>query len=52
MYRRPNPDLCIECCQAHGIEPKLHCLVYDQWSPKWVPRDDAWAVKRLLEKRI
>ena len=52
MYRRPNPDLCIEYCQEHGIEPKLHCLVYDQWSPKWVPRDDAWAVKRLLEKRI
>ena len=30
MYRRPNPDLCIEYCQEHGIEPKLHCLVYDQ----------------------
>jgi len=52
LYRRPNPDLCIEYCQANGIEPKLHCLVYDQWSPKWVPRDDVWAVKRLLEKRI
>ena len=52
LYRRPSPDLCIEYCQEHSIEPKLHCLVYDQWAPRWVPRDDAWAVKRLLEKRI
>ena len=52
LYRRPNPDLCIEYCQEHGIEPKLHCLVYDQWTPKWVPRDDVWVVKQLLEKRI
>ncbi len=52
LYRRPNPDLCLEYCEEKGIEPKLHCLVYDQWSPKWVPRDDAQAVRRLLEKRI
>ncbi len=52
MYRRPNPDLCLEYCAEHGIEPKLHCLVYDQWSPQWVPRDDEWKVRKLLEKRI
>ena len=52
MYRRPNPDLCLEYCAEHGIEAKLHCLVYDQWTPQWVPRDDAWKVKQLLERRI
>lgn len=52
VYRRPNPDLCLEYCEEHGIEPKLHCLVYDQWSPQWVPRDDEFKVRKLLEKRI
>ena len=52
LYRRPNPDLCLEYCEMHGIEPKLHCLVYDQWKPSWVPVDDNWAMRRLLEKRI
>ena len=50
-YRRPAPDLCIEYCKEHNIEPKLHCLVYDQWSPKWLP-DDAQEIKRLLDNRI
>lgn len=50
-YRRPAPDLCMEYCQEKGIEPKLHCLVYDQWSPTWLP-DDAEQVKVLLDKRI
>jgi GH35 family endo-1,4-beta-xylanase len=50
-YRRPAPDLCLEYCKEHGIEPKLHCLVYDQWSPKWLP-EDAQEIKRLLDQRI
>ena len=50
-YRRPAPDLCLEYCKEHGIEPKLHCLVYDQWSPTWLP-DDAQEVKVLLDRRI
>ena len=28
IYRRPAPDLCVEWCEAHGIEPKAHCLNY------------------------
>lgn len=50
-YRRPAPDLCLEYCKKHGIEPKLHCLVYEQWSPPWLPMDVP-SVKHLLEKRI
>ncbi len=33
VYRRPAPDLCVQYCQEHGIEPKLHCLAYDPWTP-------------------
>jgi len=51
VYRRPAPDLCIEYCKKHGIEPKLHCLNYDQWSPKWLERDVP-TIKKKLEKRI
>lgn len=51
VYRRPAPDLCLEYCKEHGIEPKLHCLNYDQWTPVWVP-DDVPTVKQALEKRI
>ena len=50
-YRRPAPDLCLEYCKENGIEPKLHCLVYDQWSPKWVP-EDVQQIKVLLDQRI
>lgn len=51
VYRRPTPELCLEYCTAHGITPKLHCLNYDQWTPRWVPQD-VNEVKRLLEKRM
>lgn len=51
IYRRPAPDLCLEFCAAHGIEPKLHCLNYDQWTPMWVG-DDVQTVKRCLDKRF
>ncbi len=51
IYRRPAPDLCLEFCERKGIEPKLHCLNYDQWTPEWVA-DDPPTVKRYLEKRI
>lgn len=51
IYRRPTPDLCLEYCQANGIEPKLHCLNYDHWTPLWVP-DQVQEVKRYLDKRF
>lgn len=51
VYRRPAPDLCLEYCEANKIEPKLHCLNYDQWSPMWLP-NDVPTVKKYLDKRI
>lgn len=51
VYRRPAPDLCVEFCKENGIEPKLHCLNYDQWTPLWVP-DKVQEVKRYLDKRF
>lgn len=53
IYRRPAPDLCIEYCIEHGIEPKLHCLNYDAFRPDWLTEryktsDDI--KKRLLRR--
>ena len=46
IYRRPAPDLCLEFCDENGIEPKLHCLNYDQWTPLWV-KDEPQTVKNI-----
>lgn len=51
IYRRPAPDLCVEFCQKNGIEPKLHCLNYDAWTPLWVP-DHVQDVKKYLDKHF
>lgn len=52
IYRRPAPDLCLEFCEQNGIEPKLHCLNYDHWTPLWVDRTDVSDVKKKLNRRI
>ena len=49
IYRRPAPDLCLEFCEANGIEPKAHCLNYAGFSPAWALGDLA-KEKRLFEK--
>ena len=36
VYRRPAPDLCIEFCKEHGIEPREHALAYDAFFPAWL----------------
>ena len=53
VYRRPAPDLCLEWCAAHGIEPKAHCLNYvaEFCSPEWA-KGDVFREKHLLEKRF
>ena len=51
IYRRPPPDLCVEWCEAHGIEPKEHCLNYSSFTPDWA-RGDIQKEKVLLEKRF
>jgi len=40
-YRRPPPDLVLDFCERHGIEPKGHALTYHQFVPDWVASDPA-----------
>ena len=51
VYRRPSPDLCIEFCERHGIEPREHGLAYDAFFPKWLYDASTEEVKRELERR-
>ena len=53
IYRRPPIDLCLEFCEAHGIEPKAHCLNYVSPGlfPTWVKSGVA-REKELVEKRF
>jgi len=51
VYRRPAPDLCLEYCEANGIEPKAHCLNYAFFTPAWA-RGEVNQEKRLLDKRF
>ncbi|MBE6668508.1 MAG: hypothetical protein E7607_09405 [Ruminococcaceae bacterium] len=51
VYRRPAPDLCIEFCEKHGIEPREHALAYDAFFPKWLYDVNVDEVKRELERR-
>ena len=52
IYRRPAPDLCIEFCREHGIEPREHALAYDRFFPKWLYGASVEEAKRALEKRF
>ena len=52
VYRRPAPDLCIEFCEKHGIEPREHALAYDGFFPKWLYDASVDEVKKELERRF
>jgi len=52
IYRRPAPELCVEYCEENGINPKLHCLVYDKFLPDWLPRQDMKEMEKYYEERI
>lgn len=52
IYRRPAPDLCVDYCEANGIEPKCHCLNYDNFLPSWLYDADIGYHKFMLEKRF
>ncbi len=52
IYRRPAPDLCVNYCKENGIEPKCHCLNYDNFTPDWVKDRTVTEHKALLEKRF
>jgi len=50
IYRRPPPDLCLDWCAQHGIEPKAHCLNYSQWAPEWAKGDVAFEKAKLVKR--
>lgn len=52
VYRRPAPDLCIEFCEKHGIEPREHALAYENFFPKWLYDADVETIKAALERRF
>ncbi|MBQ7386635.1 MAG: endo-1,4-beta-xylanase [Clostridia bacterium] len=52
IYRRPPTDLCVNFCFENGIEPKCHCLNYDNYIPDWLDGNDIDAHKAALEKRF
>ena len=52
LYRRPPIDLCMEFCEKHGIEPKLHCLNYDSHAPEWTWNLSNDELKSELENRF
>ncbi len=52
VYRRPVPDLCVEFCEENRIEPKCHCLNYEQFTPAWLKGASADAYKARLDRRM
>lgn len=52
VWRRPAPDLCMNFCEENGIIPKLHCLVYEAFTPDWLVDKPLDEVKALYEKRM
>lgn len=52
ILRRPPTDLCVEFCEKQGIAPKLHCLVYDNYIPDWLPKGDMKQMEYYYEKRV
>lgn len=52
VYRRPAPDLCFDYCAEKGIDAKLHCLVYDTFTPEWLHTLPLEEVKAAYEQRF
>lgn len=52
VWRRPSPDRCIEYCEENGITPKLHCLVYENFIPDWLPFGDMKEMEKHYKERF
>ena len=50
IYRRPPLDLIKSYCNENGIGIKGHCLMYNSFNPKWMPKDYR-SLKMAIEKR-
>ena len=51
FYRRPAIDLCVEFCEANGIEPREHALAYEKFFPNWLKDATVPEIKRELTRR-
>lgn len=51
VYRRPAPDLVLDYCKEKNIGVKAHCIVYDAFSPTWLPREVP-LIKKEYEKHM
>lgn len=52
IYRRPAPDTCLEFCSEYGIEPKGHCLTWNNFVPDWLTAYSPEQRKAILERRF
>lgn len=52
IYRRPATDLCVNYCLENGVEPKLHCLNYDHFTPDWLADAPVRVIREKLSKRF
>ena len=52
FYRRPPIDLCMEFCEANGIEPREHALAFEIFFPTWLRENvPVSEIKKELERR-
>lgn len=52
IYRRPPIERCMRFCEEYGIEPKMHCLNYDFFTPEWAMDLPVPELKKKLDKRF
>lgn len=52
IYRRPTPDTVLEFCKEYDIEPKGHCLLWNNALPEWLKKYSAEEKKAIVERRF
>ena len=52
-YRRPAPDPVLDFCEANGVSPHGHVMIYPPFHPAWTSAGaDAAAIAARFERRI
>ena len=52
IYRRPATDVVLDFCKEYGIEPKGHCLLWNNCNPDWLEKYTIEERKQKVEKRF
>ncbi len=52
IYRRPPVDTVLDFCSEYGIEPKGHCLLWNQFVPEWLAKYSTEERKKIVERRF